>query len=655
MVKMMRINKISMFNYRQYKEETIHFNLCSPYDLHIVIGDNGSGKTNLLNAINWCLYNDEPHLGNKSKALPIVNLNSLDSLEEGEICEVKVEITCENENGILTFRRIGRYRKCGKGEAPFQVEVSFDVSTQFDDQDTNVYTGDEVKQWLDRFVPFNIREYFFFDGERLDRYFINESNLKIKDSVFEISQIKLLSNVRSKLEIIIKDLYRDETKNKPDVDMLRKVYEETDEKLNAEIQNITILQNEINVSEQIIIECDEFLRGEPDIQEIEANRKVLLEELERKKSDVLQKQKDYASFIKKSFILINTHKSLKKSKEIIDNLQKNGSLPPNMDKNYLKSMLSGNDCKICGNPLSESSIEQIQGLINEIEVSSPVSHILVKMDVSLTSFLGNYGTFKNDIESIMRDLSQHISDRDKIQANIDALNHQISGYKDREKIIEKHNDRMKHSNLKNDNLRKQGLVSARIVALASDLATNKEKLNNAIKKNGVVEDTTKQRIFAEKAKQVAELIEKKLLDEIRNKIQHSTETLFLDLIWKKLTFKKVILDDSYSLSLIHMDDYECLGSCSAAERALFALSFTLGIHKESGFSSPLIIDTPVARISGKNRSNFVEALGKVSKDKQIILFFTPDEYSTEVKGILEPLLCIKQTLNANNEVITTIN
>lgn len=58
----MRIKKIILNNYRQFKNIEINFNKNSENDLYIIIGKNGTGKTNILNALNWCLYNDEPHL-----------------------------------------------------------------------------------------------------------------------------------------------------------------------------------------------------------------------------------------------------------------------------------------------------------------------------------------------------------------------------------------------------------------------------------------------------------------------------------------------------------------------------------------------------------------------------------------------------------------
>ena len=89
----------------------------------------------------------------------------------------------------------------------------------------------------------------------------------------------------------------------------------------------------------------------------------------------------------------------------------------------------------------------------------------------------------------------------------------------------------------------------------------------------------------------------------------------------------------------------CLGSISAAERELLALSFTLALHKISGFDSPISIDTPVARVSDDHRENFANIFLEVSKNKQVILLFTPAEYSEEISNVLEEKINSKYMIN----------
>ena len=84
-----------------------------------------------------------------------------------------------------------------------------------------------------------------------------------------------------------------------------------------------------------------------------------------------------------------------------------------------------------------------------------------------------------------------------------------------------------------------------------------------------------------------------------------------------------------------MNNKEMIGSLSATEYMALAYSFTLAIHEASGKNCPLVVDSPLGRVSDENREKMANELLKVSKDKQIIMLFTPDEYSEEVKNVYE--------------------
>ena len=49
------LGEIRLRNWKCYREEQIQFNTSSQH-VWLVFGQNGSGKTSLLEAIQWCLY-----------------------------------------------------------------------------------------------------------------------------------------------------------------------------------------------------------------------------------------------------------------------------------------------------------------------------------------------------------------------------------------------------------------------------------------------------------------------------------------------------------------------------------------------------------------------------------------------------------------------
>jgi len=72
------------------------------------------------------------------------------------------------------------------------------------------------------------------------------------------------------------------------------------------------------------------------------------------------------------------------------------------------------------------------------------------------------------------------------------------------------------------------------------------------------------------------------------------------------------------------------------------------LHKLSGFEAPLLLDTPVARVS-KARENLGKVFLDVSSNKQIILLFTPAEYSEDISKILDTKASSRYNLRLSSD------
>ena len=94
--------------------------------------------------------------------------------------------------------------------------------------------------------------------------------------------------------------------------------------------------------------------------------------------------------------------------------------------------------------------------------------------------------------------------------------------------------------------------------------------------------------------------------------------------------------------MYNKDGAEMTGSLSATEQMALAYAFTLAIHKASGKNCPLVIDSPLGRVSDENRENMASALKDVSRNKQIIMLFTPDEYSDSVRKMYEGIAEVRK-------------
>ena len=122
---------IRIKNYRQFYDDTGKISL-EPKNgkrINAIQGENGWGKSNILNAINYCLYLEEPHLKPESETMTFLNTKAIGEAKEGEQIEMIIELELGNEQRKY---RIDRKITVTKGKLsktvdPDSGELTYDV------------------------------------------------------------------------------------------------------------------------------------------------------------------------------------------------------------------------------------------------------------------------------------------------------------------------------------------------------------------------------------------------------------------------------------------------------------------------------------------------------------------------------------------------
>ncbi|MCK4981265.1 MAG: hypothetical protein KAS17_00005, partial [Victivallaceae bacterium] len=399
----------------------------------------------------------------------------------------------------------------------------------------------------------------------------------------------------------------------------------------------------------------EYLQGEENLPDLEKKHKELTEtqkSLEGEKKELMESMFSFVREMKTTFAF---YPAAYKTLQIISEKEAEKALPPKIDKDLLIKAIEKNTCTTCNTPLSKEGEVFIQNLISSFQVTTTTSHLLLAVRSELQRIVKaaeTYPTKKKSLEEKYKRNKKQLSEAENELGDVDRQRNRITN---KEEVKRMHNERQD-----NEGIRK--LNGDKLVLAKDELAKKeeeKERLNSDLEK-AIAKDAECSRIkqlieFATKGRKVIGSVEEDMMKEVRDKMEERTTYYFMKLIWKKSTYDRIELDEEFQLDLIHKDGYSCVGTCSAAERCLLALSFTLALHEVSGFNSLLFIDTPVARVSDINRTNFANVLCEVSKNKQIIMTFAPDEYSTEIKRIFGPVARTNVELKMLNEKVTVIN
>lgn len=301
--------------------------------------------------------------------------------------------------------------------------------------------------------------------------------------------------------------------------------------------------------------------------------------------------------------------------------------------------LDEGQCVICKHVLSDEDRARIDEMLESFKVGSETSNILSSMTSELQRVVDSIEGYPRKRDQYLGRLGDAEDALDSIEDDLKEVSAKVAKYAGRSEKLKELIDRRKKYQKELQELSRQIGVKQNVAKkMEIDIANADRRMRAELEKNAKARKLNELVVFGNRALGVLRNAEKAVVDETRERMAEKTESLFKGLVWKGSKCQRIELTENYTPLLFDKYEYSCAGTCSAAERSLLALSFTLAMHEVSGFESPLFIDTPIARASGENRENFADTLVEVSEDKQLILAFTPDEYSASIEERFDPAI-----------------
>lgn len=627
----MKIFEVILQNYRQYEGEIpVQFSTDLSKNMTVIRGNNGEGKSNLMNAITWCLYGDEMFKSKMNVGREIINENALFNSSDGEAV-LSVTVEMGNNNPEYIFQRIHKFQlRNGK---PVLAKQEFKCK-----QKTSIGTETIANpEWIieRKFIPKDLRGFFFFDGEKMDEYF--EDTSKIKANVEKIAQIDVLNGVIDTLNSVkneingdIKKLAKSSDSEYPDIDDKYAELQSAKEKKERVVQLIQENEEKKNV-------IDEYLRNHSSavVKQLTKTR----DELKNSRSNTINKRDGASASLKNliydSISIVFAYSALERSRKLIEENTEKGVLPPDIKDVFLEDLLKKNKC-ICGRSLEEGSecrkeIEKLlQSLIpNDIALDSVSGKYRIEALLRKVDFTEEYRKQRLIIKECEDELG-------RISEELETISNNLSSY-DEFDIQEKESQRRELE--RNIKLLSSEKGSAEYqIRVCNDFLQNCDEQIRKIQINDQkVSNLKALRDYTMTVLGVMTDIKNSIVDDVRQKLESRTRDYFFNMIWKKEAFSDVrIIDEGYRyrISVKSARNQECLGDLSAGERQVLALSFTAALYSVSGYSVPVFIDTPLGRISEKPRENVADYLPNYLSDTQLIMLPTDAEYTKVIRSKL---------------------
>lgn len=640
----MRIESIDIQNFRQYRNLIFKFPCSSGQnDLHIIYAKNGVGKTNVLNAITWCLYDTEMHLGDKYTASAILNNQQVqelrDHLQEGDNAigdaTVRILFSSDDAKEKIRFQRVGKFNVTNDAVIP--VSTEFSIMHFIDGEWNSIDSEEETLSLVKKNVPEEIHEYIFFDGEHLENYFKAGQFENIKNGIEELTQAKIIEKAENAFNKYLTDVLNPQISKSPqkEVALAQQELDKIQAAIDSSVDAINTYTTQIHHCDDEIADLDNVINGRVHVSEKTKHLKEVEGAIDKLRNSISQKKAEMMVFAREYLQYFALYPSIKSLYLYIQEQDQHGKLPPRIDKFLLETIEKHKHCLICDQDLDDHSYSFIEELKKELEVSSETSALLNKTVVVLRQYISKLAQYKTKRDSLMDDIKNLRQQYNDYIDEEKQLNTYLMNIPNAEAITKAIGQKKEFRRERDTIVAKKGVEEDHKKTLDAQYIAQDKKLKSLIEKNQQLEKINVQAEYCKKCRNILKETRLDLLEESRREMERETLDTFTKLLWKKDVFSKVEILEDYTFRLLDNYGSQTLGSCSAAERALLALSFTLALQKVSMHDSLLFIDTPIGRVDEDNRQNFVKTLCELAKTKQVILTFTPTEYDEKVAAALQ--------------------
>lgn len=634
----MQLDSITLENFRQYYgKQTLYFSKDKEKNVTVIHGENGSGKTALLNAFSWCLYG---HL-NLPQASKIINEYAVQKTPYGGNVHADVTIEFWDRDLKYILSRTIKGKKDHNQLAFTDTEVKF---VYIENGVTQKINNPSVE--INRIIPENLKSYFFFDGERIDNLAKEEGSSDIREAIKTMMGLEILERSIKHTETARKR-FLEEMKNYADSDTV--ILIEKEEKLDSNIlyidQLIKQYEKNIVINNKHIKEKEERLKqieGSKQLQEKRDKKQFVLKQCRK---EFEEKKKEITSLLSKKGYLAFTEDLNTKVKAILEmNGTGSSKVLVGITSEFVRERLSEEVC-ICGSPLIPNTshyhnMESVLGKLAPQTVESAISAL--KGDMKVVN-IERTNVFK-DLKALKKsavDLSFNIR---KLQEEIEEISKSLSN-KDSEEINDLELSRNKLLN-ENDELNqtigRKRFEKEKVLEELQRVQKERKKTEGKLEKANI---TQSRMDTCEKLIEIMKDLYKVRETAVKKHLQNRISEVYAKFLRKGYTIQ---LTDEYELK-VYNSSGKTVGM-SQGERQITSLSFIgaivdiardqYNIEQKQSFEEggiyPLVMDSPFGALDSDHRKRISHGINRLAD--QVIVIVSTSQWRGEVQGQMDQLI-----------------
>jgi len=610
----MKIDYIRLINFKQYyKEQSANISVEKDLNVTVFHGLNGAGKTSLFIAINWCLYK-----AGASNVGELLNKQAVAEASNNEIIPLVVTVCFKHKLENFIAERVIKFKKVDNKV----IIDSEDFTLSRIGIDGNAKILPNPIGVMNSILPENVREYFFFDGEKMEDL-TRPDNKKIEDAIKNIMRLPIIDKTYDHLNKIA-DEFRRDLKKQGSVELEKLIDQEEiiEKSKEAKEQEKGRLAQEIRQGKQQIKDLETALRENEKSKRLQEKRddtKQEIDRLENFKIDILEQIKNNAMKVYCQYL----DNVSKKTLAIYQEKRKKGEIPSGIKEQFIRDLIEKDRC-ICGRNISNDKdcLKHLEEYLSK-STSSEIENLVLSIpgEVKLLSSIAGEAMLnlksnckiKNDIDENLETCSRELDDIKKQLGNAPDVD--VSKIEDSLSSFQKHQDL---------NINTYGKLEKEIENMNDQIKMIIKQREEEEKKQKVLKLLSKKEELCRKSAEAVLRIKEKFYEQTRLRIESETKKVFSSLAWKQEHFNDIKLDPDFHLEVIDRWDKPSREEISAGERQILSLSFLASMVSLSGEEAPVIMDTPFGRLSGNHLETVANNLPKLVS--QLILLVTDREW-----------------------------
>ncbi len=633
----MKLTSIKLCNFRSFYGKTCEITLAgnNSNNTTIIYGNNGAGKTSLLNAFTWVLY--EKFSAAFASVDQLVNKRAIAEAKKGQSIECWVELAWEHDGKRYRVKRQCRVYKYENdidiGKTELYMQVAGDDGRWY-------LPPQQPEEIIGQILPASLHQYFFFDGERIEEIVRSDKKAEIAEATKIFLGIEVINRSIRHLQEAKKSL-ENELRLIGDSGIKKLLKQQ--EKIEFEIETINKRQREIikelEYQNTFKKETSKRLRELNAAKDLQERRQELENQKESHQQDLRHTRETIKKAISARGYTVMLPETKVEFREIIDNLKQKGKLTTGISREFIQELLDSDSC-ICGTSIAPGNLTRANVQIwLEKAGSSEVEETAIRMCAQVDEIDKQAAIFWEEIDKEQVRIGQLRQTIAEIEVELDNIEERLR--KDPSEEIRSLQKRLDKIEEKITELTlEQGANQQKVVNLKSEL----EALNKQIARQKLNEEKQMlaQRRISATQDAIDRLTQVKVLQEQQFRLQLEKR---VQEIFREISFTPYIptISEKYELTLIeNTSGLEMPVAASTGENQILSLSFISSIIDRvrdwsqkkmlmvtDSSTFPIVMDSPFGSLDEIYRRHIAKIIPKLAN--QLVVLVTKTQWRGEVE------------------------